>query len=68
MQKELSNRGYKLPKSTTEDGTFDGILGDETKNALLDWQNKNKPKPILDKATGLDRYSKITIKQNNYEL
>ena len=44
LQRELSNRGYKLPKSTTEDGTFDGILGDETKNALLDWQNKNKIK------------------------
>ena len=36
MQIELSNRGYKLPKSTREDGYFDGILGDETKNALLD--------------------------------
>ena len=42
LQRELSNRGYKLPKSTREDGDFDGILGDETKNALLDWQNKTK--------------------------
>ena len=46
LQKELSNRGYKLPKSTKKDGTFDGVWGDETKAALLDYQksykNKNK--------------------------
>ena len=44
LQKELSNRGYKLPKSTKQDGDFDGIWGDETKNALLDYQTKNKKK------------------------
>jgi peptidoglycan hydrolase-like protein with peptidoglycan-binding domain len=44
LQIELSNRGYKLPKSTKKDGTFDGIWGDETKSALLDWQTKNKIK------------------------
>ena len=42
LQRELRNRGYKLPKSTKKDGSLDGIWGDETKNALLDWQNKNK--------------------------
>lgn len=45
LQRELSNRGYKLPKSTKKDGTFDGVWGDETKNALLEYrksQNKNK--------------------------
>jgi hypothetical protein len=45
LQRELSNRGYKLPKSTKEDGTFDGIWGDETKNALLEYrksQDQNK--------------------------
>ncbi len=42
LQIELSNRGYKLPKSTKKDGTFDGIWGEETKNALLDYQSKNK--------------------------
>lgn len=41
LQRELSNRGYKLPKSTKKDGDFDGIWGDETKNALLDYQAKN---------------------------
>lgn len=45
LQRELSNRGYKLPKSTKKDGTFDGVWGDETKNALIDWQNKNRSKP-----------------------
>ena len=44
LQIELSNRGYKLPKSTRSDGSFDGIWGDETKNALLDYQSKNKTK------------------------
>ena len=44
LQEELRNRGYKLPKSTKEDGTLDGIWGDETKNALLDYQIKNKTK------------------------
>ena len=45
LQRELSNRGYKLPKSTKKDGTFDGVWGDETKNAFLEYiksQNKNK--------------------------
>jgi hypothetical protein len=42
LQRELSNRSIKLPKSTNSDGTFDGILGDETKQALLDYQSKNK--------------------------
>ena len=58
LQRELNNRGYKLPKSIKSDGTFDGIWGDETKNALLDWQNRNKPKVTVDKTTGLDKYSK----------
>ena len=44
LQRELSNRGYSLFKSSKRNGTFDGILGDETKNALLDWQSKNKTK------------------------
>lgn len=44
LQRELRNRGYKLPKSTKKDGSLDGIWGDETKNALLDWQIKNKKK------------------------
>jgi hypothetical protein len=45
LQRELSNRGYKLPNSTKQDGSFDGIWGDETKNALLEYrksQNKFK--------------------------
>jgi hypothetical protein len=42
LQKELSNRGYKLPKSTNKYGTYDGIYGNETKAALLDYQSKNK--------------------------
>ena len=44
LQRELRNRGYKLLKSIKDNLTFDGILGDETKNALLDWQSKNKTK------------------------
>jgi hypothetical protein len=45
LQRELSNRGYKLPNSTKQDGSFDGIWGDETKNALLEYrksQNKSE--------------------------
>jgi len=42
LQRELSNRGYILPKSTKKDNTLDGIWGNETKQALLDYQNKNK--------------------------
>ena len=44
LQRELSNRGYKLPKSTKQSGSFDGIWGDETKAALLDYQIKNRKK------------------------
>ena len=42
LQRELTNRGYSLPKSAKSDGTLDGILGEETKQALLDYQSKNK--------------------------
>ena len=43
LQRELYNRGYKLPKSTKKDGSFDGIWGDETKNALLEYRkSQNK--------------------------
>lgn len=47
VQKALVEQGYKLPKSTKKDGSFDGIFGDETKNALLEYQksqNQNKTK------------------------
>lgn len=44
LQRELSNRGYKLPKSTKSDGTFDGIWGEETEKALLHYQSQNKNK------------------------
>ena len=42
LQRELNNRGYNLPKSMKKEGGFDGILGDETKQALLEYQSKNK--------------------------
>lgn len=51
LQEELANLGYELPKSTLKRGkrlengyftTFDGIYGSETKQALIDWQTKNK--------------------------
>lgn len=42
LQRELTNRGYSLPKSVKSDGTLDGILGEETKTALKEYQNKNK--------------------------
>jgi len=46
IQKSLSEKGYKLPKSTTKERLwegeylykFDGIFGEETKNALLEYQ------------------------------
>ena len=44
LQIELNNRGYKLPKSSKKDGSFDGIWGEETKNALHDWQKNNANK------------------------
>jgi hypothetical protein len=42
LQKELLNRGYKLSKSTKNDGALDGVFGDETKQFLKEWQSKNK--------------------------
>jgi hypothetical protein len=44
LQKELANRGVKFEKSIKKDGSFDGIFGEETKAALLDYQTKNKKK------------------------
>lgn len=42
LQRELTNRGVSLPKSTKEDGSLDGIYGEETKKALLDYIEKMK--------------------------
>ena len=43
IQQALYESGYELPKSKLKNNNnFDGILGDETKAALLDWQKKNK--------------------------
>ena len=42
LQRELSNRGYKLPKSTKQDGDFDGIYGEETKNALIEYRKSQQ--------------------------
>lgn len=42
LQEGLRNRGYKLPKSTKKDGSFDGVWGKETEQALLDYQSKFK--------------------------
>ena len=44
LQRELSNRGYKLNESKMESGDFDGILGEETKKALKDWKAKKSKK------------------------
>jgi hypothetical protein len=52
LQHALKERGYALPKSTINKPSnynwsdsryykLDGKYGEETKNALLDWQNKN---------------------------
>ncbi len=60
LQRELVNRGYKLPKSTKSDGTFDGTWGDETKQALLDYQTKNKKT-----ANNSDWVSKLPKKTAN---
>jgi hypothetical protein len=52
LQKELYNRGYKLPNSVKVvanegDLKFDGIYGDETKKALQDFQNKKVEAPKM---------------------
>ncbi len=41
LQRELANRGYNLSKSfIKDDEDYDGILGEETKKAYLDWKSK----------------------------
>jgi len=52
LQRALTTRGYKLPKSTKKDGSFDGIWGDETENALLDYQTKNNMNNLPKKSYG----------------
>lgn len=44
LQKELANRGVKFEKSIKKDGSFDGVWGEETKAALLNYQTKTKSK------------------------
>ena len=51
LQKELVNRGYELPNSMQQDDygniNFDGIYGNETKQALQDFQSKKTPAPKM---------------------
>lgn len=54
LQRELSNRWYKFPKSTKNNGNLDWIFGDETKAALLDQQKKNWDKKIFSKKIKLN--------------
>lgn len=65
LQRELSNRGYKLPKSTKADGTFDGVLGEETKQALKDYQSTKKYQKggVVSPLEG-DLYSKVLMERN----
>ena len=44
LQNELINRGYELPNSIKENAKLDGIFGEETKNALLEYQKSRKRK------------------------
>lgn len=47
IQNSLYELGYKLPKSISKydnNNRFDGLLGEETKKTLLDYQTKNKKK------------------------
>jgi hypothetical protein len=56
LQKILSEKGYKLPKSTKEDGTFDGVWGEETETALNDYRKKINSK--YQNGGWLDSYQK----------
>jgi hypothetical protein len=51
LQKELVNRGYELPNSMQKDDDgnlkFDGIYGNETKQALQDFQSNSTPAPKM---------------------
>jgi len=40
IQGVLAKEGYDLSKSLKQKGNYDGVLGDETKKALLDYQKK----------------------------
>jgi hypothetical protein len=42
VQGALAEEGYNLPNSLTQKGNYDGILGEETKRALKDWQKKKQ--------------------------
>lgn len=40
LQAFLASKGYKLPKSTKADGSYDGIAGDEVNKAIRDYNNR----------------------------
>jgi len=57
LQSSLYNRGYDLPKSVNSFFKFDGVVGDETKQAYNDWKQRAMKTSML---------SVPSIK-NNYE-
>ena len=65
LQEELYKRGYNLEGSITKDGDLDGILGEETINALLDWQSKNKGKVPKKEDGGTMKKTNIQTFQNS---
>ena len=46
LQKALSEAGYDMSESLKKDGTYDGIYGEQTKNALYNWQKGYTPTPV----------------------
>lgn len=58
LQRELSSRGYKLPKSTKKDGKFDGKWGEETKNALLEYKKSQNKKEFKEGGIHIDPKNK----------
>ena len=52
LQAFLASKGYKLPKSTKADGSYDGIAGDEVNKAIRDY-NKRQGNQLPNRATGV---------------
>ena len=57
LQSSLYNRGYDLPKSVNSFFKFDGVVGDETKQAYNDWKQKAMKTSMLS----------VPLIKNNYE-
>jgi len=72
IQGVLAEEGYDLSKSLKQKGNYDGVLGDETKKALQDYQSKKtsawQRKEGKSPSGGLNDKGRASLKKEGHDI